>query len=54
MTAPVWRRSTHSGPGGGDCIEVAASAATVRIRGPMITVSPRTWARCLAHRVPPR
>ncbi|MGI8330535.1 DUF397 domain-containing protein [Actinomadura scrupuli] len=30
--APVWRKSTHSGDQGGECVEVAALPAAIGIR----------------------
>ncbi|MGK5531583.1 DUF397 domain-containing protein [Streptomyces sp. URMC 129] len=28
----VWRKSSHSGTSGGDCVEVAAGAMTIHVR----------------------
>ena len=45
-----WFKSSHSGSGGGDCVEVATSAATVHVRdskdtgGPVLRFSPSEWA----------
>ncbi|MFD4141488.1 DUF397 domain-containing protein [Streptomyces sp. NPDC058572] len=44
-----WFKSSYSSGGGGECVEVATTPATVRIRdskaadGPVLTVSPHTW-----------
>jgi hypothetical protein len=46
----AWFRSSYSGAAGGDCVEVAADAGTVRIRdstsatGPAVRVSREAWA----------
>ncbi|MFD8150155.1 DUF397 domain-containing protein [Streptomyces sp. NPDC059720] len=46
----VWFKSSYSGAEGGDCVEVAAAAATVHVRdskavaGPVLTVSREAWA----------
>ncbi|WP_307535785.1 DUF397 domain-containing protein [Streptomyces sp. V3I8] len=45
-----WLRCSYSGAEGGDCVEVAADAGTVRIRdstsatGPAVRVSREAWA----------
>lgn len=45
---PVWFKSSHSGSGGGACIEVANGGA-VRVRdskdpsGPVLTFGPEEW-----------
>ncbi|MCC9738646.1 DUF397 domain-containing protein [Streptomyces sp. MNU89] len=45
-----WYKSSHSGSDGGDCVEVAATPATVRIRdsknrqGPVLGVSTGAWS----------
>ncbi|MCC5036345.1 DUF397 domain-containing protein [Streptomyces sp. WAC 00631] len=45
-----WFKSSYSGSGGGDCVEVAATPATVRIRdsknrqGPVLGVSTGAWS----------
>jgi Domain of unknown function (DUF397) len=44
-----WRKSSYSGNGGGNCIEVADAARTVTVRdskdreGPRLAVSPAGW-----------
>jgi hypothetical protein len=51
MSAPdqrAWRKSSYSGGGGGNCVEVAHTASDVAVRdskhvGPMISVSPGAW-----------
>ena len=46
----TWRKSSHSGSGGGNCIEVADSPGTVLVRdskdpdGPRLTFGPHGWA----------
>ncbi|MER6539061.1 DUF397 domain-containing protein [Streptomyces sp900105755] len=52
-TALQWFESGCSGSEGGDCVEVAPTAAPVHVRGskapdgPMPTVSPSTWSEFL-------
>ncbi|WP_078500606.1 DUF397 domain-containing protein [Wenjunlia vitaminophila] len=48
--APLsWRKSSYSGSGGGDCIEIACAEDTVHVRdskdpeGPMLTFSSTQW-----------
>ncbi|WP_327680835.1 DUF397 domain-containing protein [Kitasatospora sp. NBC_00458] len=49
-----WIKSTYSNDQGGNCIEVAASPATVRVRdskdadGPQLSFSPSAWADFVA------
>ncbi|MEU3166118.1 DUF397 domain-containing protein [Streptosporangium sp. NPDC006930] len=47
----TWIRSSHSGPNGDDCVEVAMNLpGLVAVRdskdpsGPMLTFSPRAWS----------
>ncbi|MFI9203833.1 DUF397 domain-containing protein [Streptomyces sp. NPDC053048] len=47
----TWRKSSHSGPDNGDCLEVDdASSSVVRVRdsksphGPALALRPSTWA----------
>ena len=49
--APRWRKSSYSGNGGGDCVEVASSLpGVVAVRdsknpdGPILTFSRDEWA----------
>lgn len=49
---PRWRKSSYSGNGGGDCVEVADQASRVLVRdtkqgstGPMLHVTPAAWRR---------
>ncbi|MFD9354902.1 DUF397 domain-containing protein [Streptomyces sp. NPDC060031] len=48
-----WRKSSRSGSAAGDCVEVATHPAAVHVRdskvadGPVVTVSPATWAAFL-------
>ena len=52
QTAPAigWRKSSHSGPDGGQCIEINEQPATVLVRdskdknGPHLTFTPDAWA----------
>lgn len=50
LSRAVWRKSTHSGGNGGECVEVAITPDVVGIRdskcpdGGIITVSPTAWA----------
>ncbi|GAA2639541.1 DUF397 domain-containing protein [Streptomyces axinellae] len=45
-----WHKSSYSGSGGGECVEVAHAASTVHIRdskerrGPVLSVAPTPWA----------
>lgn len=48
--ARVWRKSTHSGNNGGQCVEIAGTAwRTVAVRdskdpqGPELAFTPETW-----------
>ncbi|MEU3185347.1 DUF397 domain-containing protein [Streptomyces sp. NPDC006923] len=46
----AWFRSSYSGSGGGNCVEVALAPRTVHIRdsktvhGPALRVSPERWS----------
>ena len=46
-----WRKSSYSGNGGGNCVEVADEAARVLVRdtkdrtGPALAFSPAAWRR---------
>ena len=48
--ASEWFKSSYSGTSGGDCVEVATTAATVHVRdskdtgGPVLRFSPSEWA----------
>ncbi|MFI9122785.1 DUF397 domain-containing protein [Streptomyces bikiniensis] len=50
-----WRKSSFSGPEGGDCVEVAASLAEIHVRdsknpaGPRLTLAPTTWTAFLGY-----
>ncbi|WP_326808229.1 DUF397 domain-containing protein [Streptomyces sp. NBC_01775] len=45
-----WFKSSYSGSGGGNCVEVARAADAVHVRdskeqrGPVLSVPPRQWA----------
>ncbi|MBQ0824994.1 DUF397 domain-containing protein [Streptomyces tagetis] len=47
---PTWFKSSRSGTEGGECVEVAAATAVVRVRdskavgGPVVAVSRSAWA----------
>ncbi|MFH0241798.1 DUF397 domain-containing protein [Streptomyces sp. HK10] len=50
-----WAKSSHSGPNGGDCVEVAAGPEAVYVRdskaagdGPVLRVGRDGWAAFLA------
>ena len=54
--APSWRKSSYSGNGGGDCVEVARNLpGVVAVRdsknpdGPVLIVSKDEWARFITH-----
>jgi hypothetical protein len=54
MTTPDteqhWFKSSYSGSGGGDCVEVAAHAEVVHVRdskdprGPVLSLRPEQWS----------
>jgi hypothetical protein len=47
----VWRKSSHSGGNGGNCVEVASQPGTVAVRdskdrgGPELAFSDRAWSQ---------
>ncbi|MEV7777143.1 DUF397 domain-containing protein [Kitasatospora sp. NPDC088351] len=49
-TELTWFKSSYSGTGGGECIEVAVTPATIHVRdskdqtGPRLAFSPTAWA----------
>ncbi|MDG4831874.1 DUF397 domain-containing protein [Solwaraspora sp. WMMD1047] len=52
---PRWRKSTRSGPNGGDCVEVASNLpGRVLVRdskdlaGPVLTFGPAAWRSFVA------
>ncbi|MEU2608526.1 DUF397 domain-containing protein [Streptomyces albus] len=56
MTAELpWRKSSYSGSGGGDCVEVAQTPARVHVRdskeqrGPILSVPSVQWAVFVRH-----
>ncbi|WP_030609970.1 DUF397 domain-containing protein [Streptomyces sclerotialus] len=56
MTSDLqWTKSSHSGPQGGDCVEVAVTPVLVHIRDskdiarPAITFSPSAWTAFLTR-----
>ncbi|MEU7314924.1 DUF397 domain-containing protein [Streptomyces sp. NPDC007083] len=50
-----WRKSSYSGSGGGNCLEVAHRSATVHVRdskqqrGPVLSVPSTQWASFVAQ-----
>ncbi|WP_242889095.1 DUF397 domain-containing protein [Actinomadura litoris] len=44
-----WRKSSHSGPHGGECVEVADAASAIMVRdskdpdGPRLAFTPTAW-----------
>ncbi|MFF4382793.1 DUF397 domain-containing protein [Kitasatospora sp. NPDC001547] len=49
-TEPAWFKSSHSGTEGGNCVEVAHTPGTIRVRdskdktGPQLTFTAAAWA----------
>jgi hypothetical protein len=49
-----WRKSTRSGNGGGDCVEVAQASTAVAVRdsknptGPVLIFRPESWTAFIA------
>ncbi|SFK38601.1 DUF397 domain-containing protein [Streptomyces pini] len=54
-TEPHWFKSSYSGGGGGDCVEVAVQPATVLVRDSKdtqrqpLSVSPAAWSAFTTH-----
>ncbi|MEU4682908.1 DUF397 domain-containing protein [Streptomyces xinghaiensis] len=54
-TEPAWFKSSYSGTGGDNCVEVAICPGTVLVRDSKdverrpLSVSPVAWAEFLAH-----
>jgi len=54
-TSTRWRISSYSGGNGGECIQVAASSSTRRVRdskdpaGPVLTLTSAEWRRFTDH-----
>ena len=53
---PDWRKSSYSGNGGGNCVEVGAAARAIVVRdtkqdgaGPVLRFSPAAWRRFASH-----
>ena len=49
---PRWRKSSYSGNGGGDCVEIADQASRVLVRdtkqdgtGPVLRFTPVAWRK---------
>jgi hypothetical protein len=55
LTAPQWRRSSHSSTNGGECVEVAAVRGRVSVRdsknpdGTVLRFAPTEWRSFLEH-----
>ncbi|MFF8956394.1 DUF397 domain-containing protein [Streptomyces sp. NPDC014894] len=51
----VWRKSSYSASGAGQCVEVAARPRTIHVRdskntrGPALGVAPRAWTAFVAY-----
>ena len=47
----TWRKSSHSGSNGGNCLEISAAPGTVAVRdsndphGPVLTFDSQNWQR---------
>ncbi|MER5727122.1 DUF397 domain-containing protein [Streptomyces sp. NPDC002138] len=56
----AWFKSSYSGGGGGECVEVAAASGAVHVRdskrltGPVLTVGPAAWAGFVELAAEPR
>lgn len=54
-THTAWRKSSHSGNGGGQCVEIATMGMMRLARdskhpeGAMLTFTPQAWAEFLNH-----
>lgn len=54
LTNAVWRKSSYTGPNGGECVELTSVASTVAVRdskdpdGPQLVVSRRAFAALLS------
>lgn len=54
MEGLIWRRSTRTGPNGGNCVEVASTSRQVLVRdskdtgGPVLAVGRDDWRALLA------
>ncbi|MFF3497302.1 DUF397 domain-containing protein [Streptomyces sp. NPDC002795] len=52
-----WRKSSYSGTGGGDCVEVATAQSGIHVRdsknkrGPELAVTSEPWGAFLAYAV---
>ena len=50
-----WFKSSYSGSGGGNCVEVATTPAAVRVRdskdvdGPILRFSPEEWSAFVSY-----
>jgi hypothetical protein len=55
LTSVVWRKSSYSGPDGGNCIQVAGLPGTTVVRdskdpdGPALLFTPAEWAAFTAR-----
>ncbi|MEV0275638.1 DUF397 domain-containing protein [Streptomyces sp. NPDC050610] len=54
-TEPAWFKSSYSGTEGDNCIEVAVTEQTIRVRDskdttrPHLTIKPHNWARFVRY-----
>lgn len=54
MTEPTWRKSSHSGTGNGDCVEVALTSRVTLVRDSkapahgQLEAAPAAWHALLA------
>ena len=50
MTPPAWRKSSHSGSSGDNCVEISSQPGTVAVRdtkdpgGPQLAIQSATWS----------
>jgi len=51
MSSATWRKSSYSGPNGGNCIEITAAAGVVAVRdskdpqGSVLAFGPEAWKK---------
>ncbi|MCP9952992.1 DUF397 domain-containing protein [Actinomadura madurae] len=54
LTKAAWRKSSYTGPNGGDCVELTSNAGVVAVRdskdpeGPKLLVTRRAFAALLS------
>ncbi|QFG22651.1 DUF397 domain-containing protein [Actinomadura sp. WMMB 499] len=55
LTRAVWRKSSYTGPNGGECVELASVPDTVAVRdskdpdGPKLIIGRASFATLLSH-----